>query len=220
MKKVLLVGASGLVGGAVLAQALQHPEVSCVIAPTRRVLHAHHKLLNPQVDFDDLPAQAAWWQVDAVICTLGTTIKQAGSQPAFRKVDYDYPLAVARLAYRHGARAYALTSASGADPHSRIFYSRTKGELEQALAQEGFASLTVLRPGLLGGERTQRRPLEHLGIKVLGALDKALPARLRVVPAQQVAVVLLEAVIAARPGLTVLEAEAILAAQPGIDTAP
>ena len=213
MKKILLVGATGLVGSSVLAQALEHPGVACVIAPTRRVLPAHQKLLNPQVDFDDLPEAAAWWQVDAVICALGTTIKQAGSQPAFRKVDYDYPLAVARLAHRHGASAYALTSASGADPASRIFYSRTKGEVEQALAQVGFASLTVLRPGLLGGERAQRRPLEQLGMKVLGALDMVLPARARVVPARQVALVLLETALAAKPGLNVLEADAILATQ-------
>jgi len=214
MKRILLVGASGLVGDALLQQALQHPDVECVIAPARRPLPAHAKLLNPQVDFENLPAAATWWQVDAVICTLGTTIREAGSQPAFRKVDHDYPLAVARLAHRHGARSYALTSASGANPASRLFYARTKGEVEQGLAQVGFDSLTLVRPGLLGGERAQRRPMEHIGMQVLGALDAVLPARYRVVPAIAVARTLLEAALSARPGVHVVESEAILADPP------
>ena len=195
MKRILLLGASGLVGGAVLDQALQHREVECVVAPTRRPLPTHARLSNPQVDFDDLPAQAAWWKVDAVICTLGTTIRAAGSQTVFRKVDHDYPLASARLAHRHGARTYVLTSASGANPASRLFYSRTKGEVEQELAQVGFDSLTLVRPGLLGGERAQRRPLEYASMKLLGAVEAALPMRYRVVPASQVASNLLQAAL-------------------------
>ena len=214
MKKILLAGASGLVGGSVLEQALEHPGVVCVVAPTRRALPAHPRLINPQVDFDALPEDAAWWQVDAVVCALGTTIREAGSQAAFRKVDNDYPLMVARLARRHGARAFALTSASGANPASRVFYARTKGEVEQALAQLGYESLTLVRPGLLGGHRARRRPLEHAGMQVLGALEAVLPARYRVVPASRVATTLLQAVLAARPGVQVIESETILAPPP------
>lgn len=209
MKKVLLAGASGLVGAAVLAQAMRHPDVEVVVAPTRRRLPAHPKVLNPLVDFDHLPEAAAWWRADAVICTLGTTIREAGSQAAFRKVDHDYPLAVASLAHRHGARACALTSATGADPASRLFYTRTKGEVERDLALLGFDSLTLVRPGLLGGDRAQRRPLEHAGLKVLKLLEPVLPVRYRVVPATEVARVLLEAALSARPGLHVVESEAI-----------
>ena len=209
MKKIMLVGASGLVGSAVLDQALRHPAIERIIAPTRRALPADAKLLNPQVDFNELPESADWWQVDAVICALGTTIREAGSQEAFRKVDHDYPLAVARLAHRLGARAFALTSASGANPASRVFYSRTKGEVERDLALLGFDSLTLVRPGLLGGERVRQRPLEHAGMQLLGLLEPVLPMRYRVVPATQVARVLLEAALSARPGLHIVESEAI-----------
>ena len=113
MKQLLLVGATGLVGGHVLQQALADPAVVRVIAPTRRSLVPHPKLLNPLVDFERLPDDADWWAVDAVVCTLGTTIRVAGSQAAFYKVDHDHPLEVAYLARRHGAQAFAFNSALG-----------------------------------------------------------------------------------------------------------
>src|SRR5207244_3118160 len=103
MLKVLLVGASGLVGREALAQVLDDARFSHVVALTRRPLDAHQKLFNPVVDFERLPQDADWWAVDGVICTLGTTIRTAGSQEAFRRVDHDYPLAVARIAHAHGA---------------------------------------------------------------------------------------------------------------------
>lgn len=209
MTKLLLAGASGLVGQAVLRLALDDPRIDAVIAPARRPMPAHPKLRCPQVDFDALPVHADWWRADAVICTLGTTLRDAGSRDAFRKVDHDYPLAVARLACRHGARSFVLTSASGAEPASRIFYSRTKGELERDLADIGFHSLTLVRPGLLGGVREHRRPLEHAGMKLLGALDTLLPRRYRVVPAHQLATTLLQAALSPQPGVHVIESEAI-----------
>ena len=140
MKQLLLVGATGLVGGHVLQQALADPAVVRVIAPTRRSLVPHPKLLNPLVDFERLPDDADWWAVDAVVCTLGTTIRVAGSQAAFYKVDHDHPLAVARLARQHGAQAFAFNSALGADVASKVFYSRTKGETERDLQAVGYPS--------------------------------------------------------------------------------
>ncbi len=89
MTKLMLVGATGLVGGAVLAQAQGDARVSRIVAPTRRQLPSHPKLENPLVDFEHLPADAPWWAVDSVICTLGTTIRKAGSQEAFRQIDRD-----------------------------------------------------------------------------------------------------------------------------------
>ena len=124
MKTLLLVGSTGLVGGEVLKLALASPEVAQVVAPTRRRLQPHAKLVAPIVDFERLPSQEPWWQADAVICTLGTTIKAAGSQEAFRQVDYSYPMAVARLARQHGTPTFVLNSAMGADPGSGIFYNR------------------------------------------------------------------------------------------------
>lgn len=105
MTTLMLVGATGLVGQSVLHKALSSERVARVVAHTRRALLAHPKLLNPVVDFEQLPDDADWWSVDAVICTLGTTIKAAGSQAAFYRVDHDLSLRVAQLALQHGARA-------------------------------------------------------------------------------------------------------------------
>lgn len=210
MKTVMLVGATGLVGQQVLQKALASAQVGRVVAPTRRALPPHPKLLNPVVDFDHLPEDAAWWAVDAVVCTLGTTIKVAGSQPAFYRVDHDHPLRVAQLALRHGARAYALNSALGADPASRVFYSRTKGELERDLRALGYPSLTLVRPGLIGGERSEPRPAEQLGVRVSQWLRPLLPARYRVVPAERIAHHLLAAALADPPGVRVLMSEELV----------
>jgi uncharacterized protein YbjT (DUF2867 family) len=210
MKRLLLAGATGLVGEAALRRALDAPQVAQVVAPTRRPLPAHPKLLNPVVDFDALPGDADWWRVDAVACALGTTIRDAGSREAFRRVDHDYPLAIARHAHAHGAAAFALVSAMGADAGSRVFYSRTKGEIEDALAGIGFASLTLLRPGLLGGERKQHRGGERLALRVLEVLDGVLPQRYRIVPAERVADALLHAALDAPPGRHVIPSERLL----------
>lgn len=210
MKRLMLVGATGLVGSGVLRQALAHPQVDQVVALTRRLLPPHAKLINPVVDFDALPVDADWWAVDAVICTLGTTIKKAGSQAAFRRVDHDHPLQVAQIALKHGAKAYALNSALGADAASRVFYSRTKGELERDLQTLGYASLTFVRPGLIGGERQEARLGEQMGVVVSQWLRPLLPKRYRVVPAERIAHHLLQAALAAESGVRVVMSEAIV----------
>jgi len=207
--KLILAGATGLVGRHVLALALDDARIGTVVAPTRRALPAHPKLLAPVVDFDRLPEDAPWWRADAVVCALGTTMKAAGSREAFCRIDYDYPLAIARLAHRHGTPAYALNSAKGADPASRIFYSRVKGELEQALQAIGFRSLTFVRPGLIGGERAERRGGEHFASVVLGSLEPLLPRGWRINPAPNIARHLLEAAIAAQEGVHAVESAAL-----------
>ena len=206
----MIVGATGLVGRAVLRQALADASIARVVAPTRRPLGLQHgKLVNPVVDFDALPERAEWWRVDAVVCTLGTTIRKAGAQAAFLKVDHGYPLAVARLARAAGASTFAFTSSTGANAKSRTFCLRTKGETERDLAGVGFDSLTVLRPSLIGGERDERRWGESLGLKILTAMEPLLPRRYRIVPAERIAAMLLASVMAAMPGVRIVESEAI-----------
>lgn len=211
MKTLLLVGVTGLVGQSVLAQALVDPRVAEVIALTRRPLNvpspSRVRLRNPVVDFDALPDAAEVWAADSVICTLGTTRKQAGSEAAFRKVDFDYPLAVARRARQAGAQAYALNSSLGADPRSRVFYSRTKGELEEALRSCGYPSLTFVRPGLLGGQRAEFRLGERIASFVLRLTRPIVPRRYREVPAERVARALLEAALNPANGVHILESE-------------
>ena len=208
--KLLLVGSSGLVGSHVLEMALADPKVTSVVAPTRRPLPAHPKLQAPVIDFDALPQDAPWWQADAVICTLGTTMRSAGSQDAFRRVDHDYPLAVARLARRHGTPCHVLNSALGADADARFFYNRVKGELERDLAALGFASLTHVRPGLIGGQRQERRLGERVSGVVLGLLGPVLPRRWRINPAPRIAHALIEAALQARPGVHIVSSDQLV----------
>lgn len=209
--KLLIVGSTGLVGRHALTLALAHPRVDAVIAPVRRVAPATHpKLHAPKVDFDALPKDAPWWQVDAVVCALGTTIRVAGSEAAFRRVDHDYPLAVARIARAHGAATYVLNSAMGADAGSRIFYSRVKGELERDLASVGFASLTLVRPGLIGGERDEFRAGERAATVVLRALHPLLPRRWRINPAERIAQCMIDAAVSAAPGTHVIGSDELV----------
>lgn len=207
---ILHVGATGLVGRLVLQQLLDDARVAHVTAPTRRALGiSHSKLRNPVVDFDALPEDAAWWHADAVICTLGTTLAVAGSREAFRRVDYGYPLAVARHAHRHGTRTYALNSAMGADAQSRVFYNQVKGELEQALAEVGFASLALVRPGLIDGERSENRRGEAMALAVSRALRPLLPLQWRPSSAHRIAQALVAAAVAPQAGIQVVEASAL-----------
>lgn len=206
--RVMLLGATGLVGGHVLQELLRDDRCSAVVAPTRRPLPVvDGRLDNPVLDFEQLPGVAPWWAVDAVICALGSTMAQAGSREAFRRIDHDYPLAFAGQAQAHGAGCFVLNSATGANPRSWFFYNRVKGELEQDLRALDFDSLTLVRPGLIGGERAQRRAGEHLASKVLGVLGPVLPRRYRINPAEVIARAMVEAAIAAVPGERIIGAE-------------
>lgn len=198
--KLLIVGSTGLVGRHVLDLALADGRIDAVVAPVRHNVASHPKLFAPTVDFERLPNDVDWWRADAVICALGTTMRAAGSQEAFRRVDHDYALAVAELARQHGTRTFVLNSAIGADPPSRFFYNRVKGELERDLATLDFESLTFVRPGLIGGRRDERRPAERIASIVLRILHPVLPRRLRINPAVRIAQALIDAAIAARPG--------------------
>lgn len=203
--RVLLAGATGLVGTQALQRLLADPRCSAVIAPSRRALaQTHARLLNPVLDFDDLATLAGGWQVDAAICALGSTMKQAGSREAFQRIDHGYPLAIARAVRGNGCEVFALNSAAGANPRSPFFYSRVKGALEQDLRALGFASLTLVRPGLIGGERTERRAGEHLASVVLGTLAPVLPRAWRINPATRVAEALVEAALNPQPGVRIV----------------
>ncbi|MGF6512952.1 uncharacterized protein YbjT (DUF2867 family) [Pseudomonas sp. BT76 TE3572] len=205
--KLVLVGATGLVGCELLKQALDDPRISLVVAPTRRPLAAHPKLHAPLTDFDNLPETVDWWWADAVICTLGTTMRRAGSRDSFRLVDYEYPLRVARLARMNGTTAYVLNSATGANPKSSFFYNRVKGELETSLARLGFDSLSYVRPGVIGGTRDELRLAERALVGVLGLVGRLLPVRWQLNPASRIAQVLLESALEHRPGIHIITSE-------------
>jgi len=208
MKTVIILGATGQVGQALLQLALQHPEISRVVAPTRRPLPPHDNLDNPLVDYDALPETAIWWKADLALCALGTTLRQAKSRAGFYRVDHDYVLAAAKLTKGAGTPAFGLVSSLGADASSRLFYLRTKGETEQALSTLGFASLVLVRPSLLiGGSRSSARHLEAFGLFLGKYLASLLPRHYRAVTTTQVARALLEAGLGAPVGLQVIESE-------------
>lgn len=200
-KNILLVGATGLVGQKVLNMALEDPRVAKLIAPTRTPLAAHPKLVNPIIHFDYLSPKDEFWACDAVICTLGTTMKKARSKANFYRVDFDYPLLVAKLAQLNGARTYVLNSAKGANARSWIFYNKVKGQLENALIDLNFKSLTFVRPGLIGGKRDEFRLLERLGLYILDMLEPFLPPAIRISPVEHIAQALLEAALVAENGI-------------------
>jgi uncharacterized protein YbjT (DUF2867 family) len=208
--KLLILGATGLVGGETLERALAEMRVDTVIAPTRRPLRPHEKLVNPVAnDLQHLLPEYGGWAVDGVICALGTTMKNAGSKEAFRLIDYDLPLAFARAARRHGVERFALTSSKGASASSIFFYTRVKGELERDLIQIGFKSLTIVRPGAIGGHRKDARPMEKVVLGLLGGLAPVLPRGLRISRVSRIAQVLVEAMVASRPGTHTVESGAL-----------
>ncbi|MET0625485.1 MAG: nucleoside-diphosphate sugar epimerase [Pyrinomonadaceae bacterium] len=204
-----LAGATGLVGRAILEGLLADGTVAAVHALGRREPGIVHPKLTPHVA--DFKALAPLPPLDEVYLALGTTIKAAGSQSAFRAVDFDANLAVARAALAAGARRAGLVSAMGADAKSRIFYNRVKGELEEALVQLPFEGLVIARPSLLVGDREALgqpvRTAERLATaasKLLGAL---VPANYRPVAAAAVARALLARVPAARGRAMLLSGE-------------
>jgi len=160
-KIVLLAGATGLVGAHALEALLEAPDIGRVFAITRRPLgREHSRLANRIVQFDNIETQLKGISCHVGVCCLGTTRRQAGSEQEFRRVDIDHVLAFARVAKAAQAQRFVVVSSVGADPQSKNFYLRTKGEMEAALANVGFASLDIMQPSLLLGLRQQMRPLE------------------------------------------------------------
>ncbi len=161
-KTAILVGATGLVGGHVLELLLENYERVVVIS-RRSLDRSHPKLVERLVDFEHLAERAAAFEGDDLFCCLGTTLKAAGSQEAFRRVDHDYVVELARLAAERGTARFFLVSALGADADSRVFYNRVKGETEAAVSALPFRAVHLVRPSLLLGRRTESRPAERAG---------------------------------------------------------
>ena len=199
--KLLLLGATGLVGSKTLQLALSNDAFTEVIAPTRRRLAPRDRLVNPVASrLEELAPALTSYKPDAVICALGTTQAKAGSKEAFRYVDHELPLAFGRAAYAAGAETYAIVTALGAIEDGMSFYYRTKGEVERDIKAIGFRSLIICRPSLIGGERGEARRTEAVVLALLRLLAPILPKKFHVNPADAIAAALLNAVINAKPG--------------------
>lgn len=204
MKIAWVAGASGLIGSKLLPRLLADPAFSKVVSLGRRPVEVQspqleqHRVDFGALDVTGLPAP------DVAFCALGTTIGKAGSQAAFRAVDHDAVIAFARAAHTAGASTFIIVTALGADPQSRVFYNRVKGETENDLRKLGFASLAIAQPSLLLGDRTESRPTERATIvasRIFAPLLK--PFAWRPIEADTVARALVYVAHSPKPGSTV-----------------
>uniref|UniRef100_UPI002628E545 oxidoreductase n=1 Tax=Pseudomonas sp. TaxID=306 RepID=UPI002628E545 len=195
-------GATGLTGEHLIDRLLNEPTVSRVLAPTRRPLADHPHLENPVGELAVLLPTLSG-PVDIAFCCLGSTIKQAGSKEAFRAIDFDLVVAFAKRARELGARHLVVMSAVNADPKSSIFYSQVKGEVEKALMDQGWPQLTIARPSLLIGERSEQRLAEQLA----APFAKLIPGKYRGIDACSVARALWRLALEEQDGVRIVEAE-------------
>jgi len=199
-KTALIIGATGLVGNLLTHQLVDSPIYEKVKVLVRKSLPWQHpRLQEVQFDFDHPNGLVT--QADDIFCCLGTTIKKAGSQEAFKKVDYQYPLDIARLSLANGASQFAIVTAMGADSKSMFFYNRVKGNVERDLAALNFPSLLIFRPSLLMGSRRQEdsRLAERVAERVMGLLNPLIPDKYKGIQAAKVANAMLTT---AQQGLT------------------
>jgi uncharacterized protein YbjT (DUF2867 family) len=178
-KTALIIGATGLIGKQVLHYLLASPIYKQINVLTRRSTGVQHERLN-EIFFDFDKPDASLVKADDVFCCLGTTIKKAGSEEAFKKVDFQYPLQIGRLAKLNGSSKYLIVTAMGADPRSFIFYNRVKGEVERELTDLHFETLHILRPSLLLGNRGETRVAEKIGETLAKILDPVMIGPLKI----------------------------------------
>ncbi len=213
-KIALIAGASGLTGSCLLSLLLEDRRYKLVIVLTRKPLNkTHPKLIELIVDFDHLEESCNEIRADHIFCCLGTTMKKAGSREAFRKVDCEYPLYLARITKQLGASHFLLVSALGADKNSSIFYSRTKGEIEENVADLKFSSYYIFRPSLILGKRSERRIGEELSKFIVRALQFVMIGPLkkyRSVQAESIAGAMVFYAKVQDPGMKIIESEEIL----------
>lgn len=209
-----VVGGTGVVGRELLKALCDDPQFTTVHSLGRRppLLEgaAPDKLRYHAVDFAHLDA-STWPHADVLFCCLGTTIKQAGSQAGFEQVDHDFVLQAAQCARQARTAQLMLVSAMGADPASRVFYNRVKGQVEQAVVGLGFQSVGIFRPSLLRAARTEFRPGEKLALHLMRLGDYLVPKKYRSVQAGAVARAMLQQAKSKTRGVQIIESDSIQA---------
>ncbi len=211
-RSVLLAGATGLVGRECLRLLFAAPFVERLVVLTRRALPASivptrgaAKLEVYEIDFARLEHHVTLFTADQIICTLGTTIKSAGTRERFRDVDFGHVYALARLGVKRGAHHFVLVSSLGANARSRIFYNRVKGEIEDAVRALPYRSVTIVRPSLLLGERTEPRPFQ----RIAGWSAFLWPRKYQPVEARRVAAAIVGAAAEDVQGVRIIESVAM-----------
>lgn len=209
MSRILLLGATGLIGNELLQLLKANNRVEVIYAPTRKPLPPSEIVINPQ-DSDLLAALSQISApIDIVFCCLGSTIRAAGSKQAFRHVDYSLVVEGSKAALALGAKQLLTVSAIGANADSLFFYSRVKGEAEKALRTQGWQHLTLARPSILLGKRSESRPLESL----TAPLMRIFPAKWRAIEGKTVAQALVNQAFSPEPKakITILESKQLRA---------
>ncbi|MBT3252580.1 MAG: NAD-dependent epimerase/dehydratase family protein [Candidatus Marinimicrobia bacterium] len=202
---ITVIGSTGLIGLEFLSQ-ITEGEYQKVNAITRRQITSlsgkpfiHQAVHN----FEDLESMRGELKSDVLVCTLGTTIKTAGSQERFIEIDHDIPLALAKIAHEEGCNTFILVSSMGADANSSIFYSRVKGQLEEALKAVGFPRLHILRPSILLGDRQESRPGEFVGKLIMQPLSFLIPWKYKPIQASTLAAKIREIIAAEKSGVRI-----------------
>lgn len=206
-KTALVIGSSGLIGSHLVIQLLSNPNFDKVIVFNRRpCLILHPKIEEHLIDFNDLKPIEPFVKGDVMFCTMGTTIKKAGSKEAFRLVDVVYPEQFAQMALNNQIKQFLLISSLGADLESTNFYLKTKGEIETFLQQSAFNSVSILRPSLLLGDRKEFRLGEKLATYILPVLSLFLIGpfkKYKAIEAKTVAKAMIEIALQNKPGFTI-----------------
>jgi uncharacterized protein YbjT (DUF2867 family) len=200
-----IIGATGLTGKALLHQILADERFTEVRVFTRRQPGITHKRLSVVLtDFDHPESWAGQVTGDVLFSCLGTTMKQAGSQEAQYRVDYTYQYDFAKAAADNGVPVYVLVSSVGADTKSGVFYSRMKGELDEAVSRLPFRSVSIIRPGFLDGRREVKRLGESIGLAVMHVVGKIpFMSSWRPISGGTVAAAMINAAVAAKPGVAI-----------------
>ncbi|KPM47449.1 oxidoreductase [Jiulongibacter sediminis] len=197
----LIVGASGLVGRQLLHLLLVDDFYQSVTSVGRKQLDINHpKLKQEIVDFNNPDLSKIY--ADHIFCTLGTTIKKAGSQENFKKVDYQYPFETAKAGLNNGSELFAIVTAMGSDPKSMFFYNRVKGEVELSLKELNYDHLGIFRPSMLLGDRQESRLGEQIGQWVMKAIGFLIPANFKAIEAKKVANAMLKYAKSPKKGLS------------------
>ncbi len=210
-RNALIAGATGLVGKCLLQQLLADDQYDRIFMVSRKPSSVSNpKLIQQQIDFDSIEKMNPDFPIDDVFCALGTTIKAAGSQDAFYKVDYNYVVNLAAWGAANGVKRFLVVSAMGANAKSGIFYNRVKGEMELAVTKLNILHIRIFRPSLLMGKRKERRGGERLAqgfMLALGFLFAGPLLKYKGIEAHKVARAMVKAAREDRTGFRIYESE-------------
>ena len=206
MRTAIVAGASGLIGGELIKKLIASDDFRLIYIISRKKSgFDHEKIKELVIDFNKIDQLKFDAPIDDVFCTLGTTMKKAGSRDNFKKVDFEYVVALANLGKKAGASRFLVISSMGADPKSSVFYNKIKGMTEEALTKIGFNQLVILRPSLLLGERSEMRIAERLSGFFMKALNFLIPDNYKAINAEKVATCMLKSALESTGNISIIK---------------